>query len=159
MAIERVGIFLPVSEVFPDTKSDFETFKSLLGNLSRTDSLFWCARLNLIISDPEATHIKKQQAGLSQFFTQEEINKVNSFVKKNGGAERITVFFRGQILELVRWITLYCHDFPEDGIPMEVGKALATVTDVKPGSFLRYTRSTTSDEYALTASQSWGGSY
>jgi hypothetical protein len=119
MSIEQVGIFLPVSEVFPDTESDFETFKSLLCNLSRTDAIFWCARINLIISDPEADHITKQQAGLSQFFTPEEINKVNDFCRKNGGAQRITVFFRGQLLELVRWIILYSNDFPEDGTTFE----------------------------------------
>lgn len=119
MSIEQLGIFLPVSEVFPDTKSDFETFKSLLCNLSRTDSLFWCARVNLIISDPEADHIKKQQAGLNQFFTPEEINKVNDYARKNGGAQRLTVFFRGQLLELIRWIVLFSDDFPEDGTTFE----------------------------------------
>lgn len=119
MTIEKVGIFLPVSEVFPDTKNDFDTFKSLLNNLSLTDSLFWCARLNLIISDPEANQITKQQAGLSQFFTTEEIEKVNDYARKNGGAERITIFFRGQILELIRWIAVFCNDFPEDGTTFE----------------------------------------
>jgi len=119
MDIEKVGIFLPVSEVFPDTNNDFETFKSLLGNLSLTDSLFWCARLNLIISDPEADHITKQNGGLGQFFTTEEINRVNDYACKNGGAERVTVFFRGQILELIRWIALYCKDFPNDGTTFE----------------------------------------
>lgn len=119
MTNEKIGIFLPVSEVFDDISNDFETFKSLLGNLSRTDALFWCARINLIISDPEVDHITKQQTGLNQFFTPEEIKKVNNFVSKNGGAERITVFFRGQILELIRWIVLYSNDFPDDGIAFE----------------------------------------
>lgn len=119
MSIEQLGIFLPVSEVFPDTNGDFETFKSLLCNLSRTDSLFWCARINLIISNPEADHMTKQNAGLGQFFTSEEINRVNDYARKNGGAQRVTVFFRGQILELVRWIALYCNDFVEDGTTFE----------------------------------------
>jgi hypothetical protein len=119
MTIEKVGIFLPVSEAFPDTNNDFETFKYLLGKLSLTDALFWCARLNLIISDPEADHITKQNAGLGQFFAQEEINRVNDYARKNGGAQRVTIFFRGQILELVRWIALYCSDFPEDGTTFE----------------------------------------
>ncbi len=119
MSSEKVGIFLPVSEVFPDTDNDFETFKFLLGNLSRTDSLFWCARLNLIVCDPEVNHLAKQEAGLNQFLTIEEINRVNDYARKNGGAQKITVFFRGQILELIRWIALYCHDLPEDGTTFE----------------------------------------
>ena len=116
---EKTGIFLPVSEVFPDMQSDFETFKSLLFSLSLTDTLFWCGRLNLIISDPESDHLTKQQAGLSQFFTPEEINKVNDFVKKNGGVQEVTIFFRGQLLELIRWVVLFCSDFPEDGTTFE----------------------------------------
>jgi len=119
MTIERVGIFLPVSEVFPDTNNDFETFKSLLSDLSLTDALFWCARLNLIVCDPEVDHITKQKAGLSQFFTREEINRVDDYARRNGGAQRVTIFFRGQILELIRWVTLYCNDFPEDGTTFE----------------------------------------
>jgi len=119
MTIEKVGIFLPVSEVFPDTNNDFETFKSLLGNLSLTDALFWCARLNLIVSDPEPDHITKQKAGLGQFFTSEENDRVDDYARKNGGAQRVTVFFRGQILELIRWIALYCKDFPNDGTTFE----------------------------------------
>ena len=119
MSIEQIGIFLPVSEVFPGTESDFETFKSLLSNLSRSDSLFWCARINIIISDPEMDHISKQNAGLGLFFTKEEIDKVNDYARKNGGAKRVTIFFRGQILELIRWIVLFCNDFPGDGTTFE----------------------------------------
>ena len=137
MTSEKVGIFLQVSEVFPDTNSDFETLKALLSNLSLHDSLFWCARLNLIISDPEPDHITKQNIGLGQFFTQEEINRVNDYARENGGAQKITIFFRGQILELVRWITLYCRDFPEDGTTFEdpevrrnFAKALLIASDI-----------------------------
>jgi hypothetical protein len=119
MTIEKVGIFLPVSEVFPDTKGDFGTFKFLLDNLSRTDSLFWCARINLIISDPEVDDIKKQNAVLGQFLTTEEINKVNEYTRKNGGVQKVIVFFRGQVLELVRWVVLYCKDFSDDGTTFE----------------------------------------
>jgi hypothetical protein len=35
-----VGIFVPVSEIFKDTESDFEVFKDLLRSLSLTDTLF-----------------------------------------------------------------------------------------------------------------------
>lgn len=50
------GVYIPVSEVFPSIQNNFETFRSLLQGLSRTDSLFWCARLNLIISCPSDSH-------------------------------------------------------------------------------------------------------
>jgi hypothetical protein len=44
MAKEHVGIFLPVSEVFSDTESKFDTFISLFKKFSRTDALFWVSR-------------------------------------------------------------------------------------------------------------------
>lgn len=120
MPRSQVGIYLPVSEVFPNIQSDFQTFKSLLQNLSRTDTLFWCSRLNLIISDSsDVDYIAKQQFGLNQFFTSEEINAINDFAKRHGGAQTVTVFFRGQLLELLRWVALYCHDHPGDGTTFE----------------------------------------
>jgi len=112
---EQIGVYIPVSEVFPDVQSNFETFKDLLHGLSRTDTLFWCSRLNLVVANPDVNHISGQQFGLNQFLATEEINAVNAFAKRHGDAKRIKVFFRGQLLELVRWVTLYCQDDPEDG--------------------------------------------
>jgi hypothetical protein len=120
MPQSQVGVYLPVSEVFPNIRSDFQTFKSLLQNLSRADTLFWCSRLNLIVSDSsDIDHIAKQQFGTNQFFTSEEIIAINDFAKRHGGAQNFTVFFRGQLLELLRWVTLYCHDHPGDGTTFE----------------------------------------
>lgn len=120
MAKGLIGVYLPVSAVFPDLQSDFPTFKSLLLSLSRTDTLFWCSRLNLAVSDStDVDHLTKQQFGLNEFFTPGEINAVNAFVKEHGGAENVTVFFRGQLLEILRWATLLCHDQPGDGTTYE----------------------------------------
>lgn len=120
MASDQIGVYVPVSEVFPSVRGDFAVFKSLLRDLSLTDTLFWCARLNLVISDSSAVdHLTRQQFGLNQFLTTEEINAVNNFVQKHGGAQNVTVFFRDQILELIRWVALYCQDYPEDGTTFE----------------------------------------
>jgi hypothetical protein len=116
----QIGVYLPVSEVFTNIQSDFKTFKSLLQNLSRVDALFWCSRLNMVVSDSsDVNHVAKQQFGLNQFFTHEEISAINNFTRRHGGAEKVTVFFRGQLLELLRWVSLCCHDHPEDGVTFE----------------------------------------
>jgi len=86
---------IPVSKVFSDTSSDFETFKSLLTKLSLTDTLIWCARLNLIVSNPLTEYKAKQQYGLDIFFNAEEIQRINLFVREYGGIDRVAVFFRG----------------------------------------------------------------
>jgi len=133
------GVFIPVSEIFPGIHSDIETLKKLLSSLSLTDTIFWCARLNnaLSIGSNNADHISQQQFGLSQFFTKSEIDSVNRFVKKHGDPERVTIFFRGQILELIRWVVLFCKDLPGDGNTFEdikvrkiFGKAALIASDL-----------------------------
>ena len=119
MPTEFIGVYLPVSELFPDTKSNFETFVSLLNGLSRTDSLFWCARLNLVISEPDIDHKTKQEFCLKQLLSQDDIYKVNEFARKYGGAPKVTIFFRGQLLELIRWLVLFSKNLPEDGTTFE----------------------------------------
>jgi len=111
-----IGVFIPLSEVFTGVENNIETFKNLMSRLSRADTLFWCARLNYVVSSSsEIDHMTRQQFGLSQFLTSKEIDAVNDFVQRFGGPQRVTIFFRGQILELIRCVTLYCHDHPGDG--------------------------------------------
>ena len=119
MPTEFIGVYLPVSEVFPDTESNFETFISLLKRLSLTDALFWCARLNLVISKSEVDHKVKQEFCLKQLLSQDEIRKVNDFTRKHGGASKVTIFFRGQLLELIRWLVLFSKNLPGDGTTFE----------------------------------------
>jgi hypothetical protein len=91
----QIGVYVPVSEVCPELESDISTFRSLLSDLSRTDTLFWCARLNLVISASASTDgLKAQQFGLNQFFTSRDIQAINDFAHSHGGANRIKVFFR-----------------------------------------------------------------
>lgn len=111
-----VGVFTPHSAVFPDSPSDFEAFRSVLSRLSLSDTLFWAGRLNLIISNPLNTdHKAKQQYGLNVFFTPKEIGKINNFADEHGKADNVTIFFRGQLLELIRWASLFCQNHPNDG--------------------------------------------
>lgn len=110
----QVGVFVPVDAVFPDISATAATLKTLLSTLSRTDALIWCARLNLIVSNPSYENSwNKQLYGLHNFFSQDDIKKVAKFFSNRNGPA--TVFFRGQLLELIRWICLCCKDLPGDG--------------------------------------------
>lgn len=120
--MNRLGVYIvPVSEVFPDMSSTFETFKSLLRTLSLTDTLFWCARLNSIISSPheETSDLEMQRSCIKQLLSEEEIKRIDFFAKQHGGASKVGVFFRGQLLELIRWAALICRDLPGDGTTHE----------------------------------------
>ena len=109
-AQNQIGVYLPLSEIFSDVQNDIDTFRSLLINLSRTDTLFWCARLNLVVSANanNIDGIEAQQFGLNQFYKSNEIEAINEFAQNHGGVNRIKVFFRGQLLELFRWVALLC---------------------------------------------------
>jgi hypothetical protein len=120
MAANEIGRLILASEIFPDIESDLPTLECLLRGLSRTETLLRCAKLNCVISDPEVEHMAKQQFGLDQFLTPEEIERVNNIARGNeDGAQGVTVFFRGQLLELIRWAILYCSDHTDDGRTFE----------------------------------------
>lgn len=114
---------VPVSVVFPEInhsyeniEKGFDTFIRLLGWLSRTDTLFWCARLNLILSSSaNDDEISKQQHFLDLFLTSAEISRINKFCADLGRDKNaVRVIARGQILEMIRWVSLYCVDSPND---------------------------------------------
>lgn len=116
----QVGVYVPVSAFFPEVTPDFATFCSLVRSLSRTDTLFWCARLNLILSNPENRNSRgKQEYGLRLFFDQEQMDRLNRFARGHGRADAVWVFLRSQLLELVRWTCLLAEDQPYDGKTFE----------------------------------------
>lgn len=117
MISNPTGIYIRISDVFPHINNDFQTFRGILKELSLTDTLFWCARLNMVISTSMDIAPKARQ--VKQFLTSAEMKAVNNFVRRHGGPNKVIIFFRGQILELLRWVLLFCHDLPDDGITFE----------------------------------------
>jgi hypothetical protein len=57
------------------------------------------------------------------FFSIDEVERINDFVRGHGHGRRqnVTVFFRGQLLELLRWVALLSHDHDDDGNTFEDG--------------------------------------
>lgn len=114
--MSNVGVFVPVSAIFPEMTADFETFCSLVRGLSRTDTLFWCARLNLLLSNPEnRSRVDTQEYMIRLFLDNEQIERLNRFAVAHGGAERVSLFLRAQLLELIRWTCLLAEDHTDDG--------------------------------------------
>lgn len=115
-----VGVYVSASAIFPEVATDFATFCSLVRSLSRNDTLFWCARLNLILSNPEKDNDHaKQQYGTGLFLDDEEIERLNRFVSEHGQASKVALFLRAQLLELMRWACLLAQDLPGDGETFE----------------------------------------
>ena len=129
---------MPISVVFPGISPDLVTFVRLLSTLSRTDVIFWCARVNHVLTNAsELTHIQRQEFGIRQFLTRDEIGLINSFAEVRGGP--VTVFFRGALLEVARWAVLVCEDHLTDGTTFEDAEVRRTFAKV-----------------ALIASDIWG---
>lgn len=107
----NMGLWVPVEAVFPDTHYDFRTFTSILRQLDLTDALFWCAQANMILSHwSEDDRRTRQQNLLALCLSGEELDRANDFIVSNGGYERAAAFFRGQMLDLARWVALYSSD-------------------------------------------------
>jgi len=113
----HIGIYAPISAIFPGLEPTFATFVSRLRRLSRTDVLFWCARLNSVVSGQSGvSHEQRQAFGLRALLSRAEITLLDRFCHdQQRPPGSVTIFFRGQILELLRWAALYCDDQSGDG--------------------------------------------
>jgi len=103
--------------LFPGLKGTEHELLGLLATLSRNDALFHAARLNTLVSGPGDfdSHGRQQQA-LNLLCTNRQIDQVNAFVRSRGHAQGpVTMFFRGQILEFMRWAARHCKNLPGDG--------------------------------------------
>lgn len=109
------AVFIPYEEIYEDGLANIDLLKQAINSLSRTDTLFWCARMNLILADPNLDDKSKQQCILHLFFNPEQIQKVNEFVESHGDADHVLVAHRGTVLELIRWACIFCSDHPNDG--------------------------------------------
>ena len=88
-----------------------------LSSLTRDDALFNCARVNTIATgfDVMVSPIERQRRLVNTYCDPEQIAAINAFAQKHGGISNVAVFFRGQMLELARWIAKHCRHDPTDG--------------------------------------------
>ncbi len=120
MSLDYVRFHAVLTDVFPEEECTFRRFKELMKQLSLTDTIIWCCRLNLLITNPRPESDQDvQQVLINHFLTSEQINKLNELAIKKGGADRVFCFFRGQLLQLLRWATLLCKDLEDDGTTFE----------------------------------------
>ena len=86
-----------------------------LANLSRDDTLFECARANIIVTGAGADDpLQAPTEALDRLLTTQDIDQINAFARAYGAPPPI-VFFRGQMFELMRWVARHCRNLPGDG--------------------------------------------
>ena len=75
--------------------------------------MLWCARLNLVVSNHAVSHQAGQAYFVDTFLDPQEQARLNAYGRGQG--DRHAIVFRGQLLEMMRWVVLYCEDLPGDG--------------------------------------------
>jgi hypothetical protein len=109
----QIILQVPVDTLFPDEHSTFDRLRSLLGNLNKTDTLFWIARLNLILSNPNHDDaLDKQRYIVEHFLMHDEVARLNRFITENARMN-ISLLLRPALLELSRWVIIHCPDEPD----------------------------------------------
>ncbi len=111
----QIGVFLTLEAVYPDQNSSVELLKSLLEQLNKSEVITTRSRLNLIASDHlnDGTggwlerHLRKQLKLVACFFDPQLFSRIEVFVRQY---PTCAIFFRGQLLELIRWAALFAQD-------------------------------------------------
>jgi hypothetical protein len=100
-APSELGVFVPPDAVFPGTPSTEQALIDVLATLGRDDTLFQCARTNTLVSGPGDFEVKGRQQRRSAHSAR-RTDRINDFARGHPSSGAPTVFFRGQMLELMR---------------------------------------------------------
>jgi hypothetical protein len=108
----QIGVFLTLEAVFPEEPPSIELLRSLLRQLNKIETVVICSRLNLIVSDHlnegrgtwSERHLRKQLLLVKQFFDPDLFPRIEAFIRRH---PHCSIFFRGQLVELIRWATLF----------------------------------------------------
>jgi hypothetical protein len=112
----EVGVYVPVDEVFPGTTGTQRELVAVLATLSRDDTLFQCARVNTIVSGfGDFENVPRQQQAADMLCNREQVGRINGFASRHKASGPPVIFFRGQMLELMRWAAIHCRNLPGDG--------------------------------------------
>ena len=68
-----------------------------------------CARLNTVVSGSGIPDIKaRQERAIGMICSGEDLRRINTFAQTRPPGDLPIVFFRGQLLELMRWAVRCC---------------------------------------------------
>jgi hypothetical protein len=99
-----VNIFVPPEIVFPGLVADERTLVQLLLTLNRNETLIACCRANAAVSGYAGPDFKEQQERMIRdVLPPGSGGRINAFIKEHRLRYPPPVFFRGQLLELMRW--------------------------------------------------------
>jgi hypothetical protein len=104
------------AEIIYGVPSTDDNLRNILATLDLQETLILCARLNAIISGIGTASMEERTHKAMTFLNlPRQERRIRKVLKPLGGYERIHVFFRGQLLELMRLAMKYCSRDPLPG--------------------------------------------
>ncbi len=112
----ELTVTLEVGATFPGISPSEESMRAALSELSRDDALFFCARVNALISgfDGATDRLDRQRKALALLHLPKEAAAIDAFIARNRMQKPPAIFFRGQLLELARWVGEHCGNRPDE---------------------------------------------
>jgi hypothetical protein len=114
---QEIEMFVDVESIFPGTPTTTESLHEVLVTLSRDDTLFYCARINIQVSGQSLTlhPMDRQRRALEILRMPSELtDRLNQFARTYNVRD-FSIFFRGQLLELARHVATHGKNLPGDG--------------------------------------------
>lgn len=97
-------VYVPPEIVFPELEADERTLVQLLSGLNRNETIIACCRVNAAVSGYAGPDPKQQQERMiHDLLPPGSLTRINSFINQSHLTYSPPVFFRGQLLELLRW--------------------------------------------------------
>jgi len=111
--LDNTFLYANVDTVFPSLTPDLGTLQALLAPLPRAETMFFCTRCNAILTGFGSGDIQQRQQRLvGMLLGREDIDRVNYIAAQS--KKRVLPFFRGQMLDLMRWAALFCAGTNDD---------------------------------------------
>ncbi len=116
-----LGTMVDYAAISGGIAGDPATIVALLALLNREDALYHCARVSTAATGFDLGYppLERQRALVTHYFSKDQIELINRFAVSHGGVSKVAVFFRGQLLELARWVSRYCGDRTSGGATFE----------------------------------------
>jgi hypothetical protein len=117
----HIGVYMPFAVLEPNEPSTKHTMLKLVKQLNRDDALLMCGFLNCVTSGSGPTEaFERQRSAYSSLYTPSYAAKIDAWIAEHQPTNRVALFFRGQLLELMRWVARHSRQEPGTGQSFEL---------------------------------------
>lgn len=112
----NLGVFFPFEALEPNRPATERTMAQLVELLDRDDALLMCGFLNCTVSGSGlADEQERQVEAYRALYDPQDWKQIQDWIGDHGKTSPIVLFFRGQLLELMRWVARFARRGPGNG--------------------------------------------